>query len=106
MTTVAMLTLAATLAVATPTSVYSGHQPYSIRELPAQVQQAFLREANGARVDDLRRESLDGRPVYEGEILQGGKVTLLQVDSSGQILHRGPTHDAPKSNRSFASVGK
>jgi len=106
MTTIAMLVLAGTLAVATPTSIYSGRHFYSVHQLPAQVQQAFLQEAGGGRVDDLRRETLDGRLVYEGEILQGGKATLLQVDSNGQILHRGPTHDAPKVNRPFASVGK
>jgi hypothetical protein len=106
MTTFAMFALAATLAVATPTSVYPGHQPYSLSDLPAQVQQVFQREANGGRVDELRRETLDGRSVYEGEILKSGKATLLQVDSSGQIVHRGPTHDAPTSHRPFAALGK
>ena len=106
MTTIAMLTLVTTLAVATPTSVYPPHQPYSVRDLPVQVQQAFLREANGGRVDDLRREALDGRTVYEGEIVQGAKATLVQVDMAGQVLHRGPTHDAPRGNRPFASFGK
>jgi uncharacterized membrane protein YkoI len=70
------------------------------------VQQVFQREANGGRVDELCRETLDGRSVYEGEILKSGKATLLQVDSSGQIVHRGPTHDAPTSHRPLAALGK
>jgi hypothetical protein len=106
MKTFAMFALAATLAVATPTSVYPGHQPRSLGDLPAQVQQVFRREAKGGSVDDLRKETLDGRAVYEGEILVNGKATLLQVDSIGQIVHRGPTHDAPTSHRPFGASGR
>ena len=40
------------------------------------------------------------------KILKSGKATLLQVDSSGQIVHRGPTHDAPTSHRPLAALGK
>jgi len=106
MATFAMFALAATLAVATPTSVYPGHQPRSLGDLPAQVQQVFQREAKGGKVDELRKETLDGRAVYEGEILVNGKATMLQVDSIGQIVHRGPTHDAPTSHRPFAASGR
>ena len=95
-------------------SVDAATQPDAIaalrdrKELVVSIEEKVPKQsrANGGRVDELRRETLDGRSVYEGEILKGGKVTLLQVDLSGQIVHRGPTHDAPTSHRPFAALGK
>ena len=98
MTTIAMFALAATLSVATPNSAYQGHRPRSVGALPAEVRQIFQHEAEGGSVGDLRKDTFDGKTVLE--------TMLLQVDSTGQVIHRGPTHDAPKSNRPFAALGK
>jgi hypothetical protein len=106
MTTIAMFALAATLSVATPNSAYQGHRPRSVGALPAEVRQIFQHEAEGGSVGDLRKDTFDGKTVFEGEILKDGKTMLLQVDSTGQVIRRGPTHDAPKSNRPFAALGK
>ena len=106
MTTIAMCALtSAFLSVATPTSNYPHSRSYSVRDLPSAAQLGFDLEAAGGSVSDLRKETLDSRPVYQVEIVKDGKVTLLQVDAAGRVLHRGPTHDAPKPNQPFGAVG-
>jgi hypothetical protein len=107
MTTIAMCVLtSALLSVATPTSNYPHGKAYSLRDLPSAVQLAFDREASGGQVGDMHKETLDSRPVYQGEIVKDGKVTLLQVDAAGNVIHRGPTHDARTPNRPFLAVGR
>jgi hypothetical protein len=107
MTTIAMCAAAsALLSVATPTSNYPHSKSYSVRDLPSAAQLAFEREAAGGSLNGLHKETLDSRPVFQGEIVKDGKVTVLQIDAAGTILHRGPTHDAPTSNRPFSAVGR
>jgi hypothetical protein len=107
MTTIAMCAVAsAFLSVATPTANYPHRKSYSVSDLPSATQQAFEREAAGGSLGDLHKETLDSRPVFQGEVVKGGKVTVLQVDAAGTVLHRGPTHDAPTSNRPFNAVGR
>ena len=44
----------------------------STADLPAAVKSTFDKQAKGAPVQELRRESFNGLPVYSGEIVKNG----------------------------------
>lgn len=62
-------------------------------ELPSAVQSTFQKEAAGGQVEELRSEKRAGKTIYEGEVVQNGKGTELQVSQDGSILKRGKPHD-------------
>jgi hypothetical protein len=67
----------------------------STADLPAAVKSTFDKQAKGAPVQELRRESFNGQPVYSGEIVRKGKGTELWVSEQGKVVYR-VRHDEGK----------
>jgi hypothetical protein len=62
-------------------------------DLPADVRTTFEKQAKGAPVQELRRENLNGQPVYSGQIIRKGRGTALLVSAQGKVVFRGkPEH--------------
>jgi hypothetical protein len=58
-------------------------------DLPPAVRTTFLKQAKGARIQELRRENLNGRPVYSGEIVKNGRGANLRVSEQGKVVFHG-----------------
>jgi hypothetical protein len=69
------------------------HEPVKVEDLPAGVQDTFRTEANGGTVEELRKETRQGKVIYEGEIVKAGKGVDLEVGSDGKVIRRGKAHD-------------
>jgi hypothetical protein len=73
------------------------HESVKMEDLPAAVQETFRAEAQGGRVEELRKETTrEGKVVYEGEIVRNGKGTELEVGADGKVIERGKPHDESK----------
>lgn len=55
-------------------------------ELPAAVQEAIRRHANGRPVGEVDRETWEGRTVYEVEFQQEGSSSRVHVEEDGTIV--------------------
>ena len=70
------------------------HQSVRMEDVPAAVQDTLRKEANGGKIEELRKEkNKQGQVIYEAEIVKEGKGTDIEVDSSGRVVERGQTHD-------------
>jgi hypothetical protein len=69
------------------------HKKVTMDQLPSAVQSTFQKEAAGGQVEELRSEKRAGKTIYEGEVVQNGKGTELQVSEDGSIVKRGKPHD-------------
>lgn len=58
----------------------------SLDQVPAVVRDALVREAGGAKIDTVERETEDGRVVYEAEVTVDGKTLEIEVDATGTLL--------------------
>jgi len=73
------------------------HESVKLEDLPAAVQSTFKREAKGGTVEELRKETRkDGKVIYEGEIVKGGKGWELEVNADGKVIERGKPHSEEK----------
>jgi hypothetical protein len=68
----------------------------SMADLPAPVKATFDKQAKGGEVEEVYKDTKNGKTVYRGEIVKNGKGTDLEVSESGKILHRGKPHDESK----------
>jgi hypothetical protein len=70
------------------------HQSVAMADLPAAAQKTLKREAKGAKIEELRKETRkDGTVAYEAEVVKNGKGTDIEVSAEGKVLERGKTHD-------------
>lgn len=70
------------------------HTPITLEELPAPVKATFEKEAKGGKVEELRKETRkDGKVIYEGEIVKGGKGREIEVNAEGKVVERHKAHD-------------
>ena len=70
------------------------HHSVKMEDLPAAVQDTLRKEANGGKIEKLRKETNGrGQVVYEAEVVKDGKGTDIEVDSSGTVVERGQSHD-------------
>jgi hypothetical protein len=67
--------------------------PVSKDDLPAPVKATFDKEAKGGQVEELHKETKNGKTYYRGEIVKNGKATDLKVSESGKVLHKGKQHN-------------
>jgi uncharacterized membrane protein YkoI len=58
----------------------------SLDQVPAAVRDTLVREARGARIDTVERETENGRTVYEAEVTVDGKEVEIEVDAAGRLL--------------------
>jgi hypothetical protein len=70
------------------------HESVTMADLPAAAQKTLKREAKGAKIEELRKETRkDGTVAYEAEFVKNGKGTDIEVSAEGKVLERGKTHD-------------
>ena len=60
----------------------------SIDQVPAAVKATILREAKGAAIKEIEKETKDGKTVYEAEFVAGGKEIEIKVSADGTLLKR------------------
>jgi len=65
----------------------------SVDQLPGSVRSTFEREAAGGSIEELHKETKNGRTVYEGEVVSKGKGVDLEVADDGALLDKGAPHD-------------
>jgi uncharacterized membrane protein YkoI len=58
----------------------------SLSEVPPAVRNALNREAGGAQISDVERETEDGRTIYEANVTSGGKTWDIKVDENGKVI--------------------
>src|SRR3954471_5159636 len=96
------------LAAAVPTGAFAndsdshprGHS-VTMNDLPKPVRTTFENEAQGGRVEEIRKEiRSDGRVMYWGEVVKHGQGTELEVARTGSVVNRSKTHDEADENDS------
>ncbi len=60
----------------------------SFAEAPAAVQAALTREAGGAKIEKVDKETRDGKTVYEADAMSGGKNWEIVVDEQGTVISK------------------
>jgi len=72
-----------------------------MNDLPKPVRTTFENEAQGGRVEEIRKEiRSDGRVMYWGEVVKHGQGTELEVARTGSVVNRSKTHDEADENDS------
>ncbi len=56
--------------------------------VPAAVRDGLNREAGGAKVEGVDKESRHGKTVYEADVMKDGKNWEIVVDDSGQLVSK------------------
>ena len=74
--------------VASAESAESGEVKLSIDQTPQPVRQTIDRELVGAQLEDIAKKTVDGKTVYETDIIKGGKKWELWVGEDGKIIHK------------------
>jgi len=76
------------------TQAAKGEQKESVTmdQLPPAVQSTFRSEAQGAQVEELSKETQNGKTVYKGEIVKNGEGYKLKVSEEGKVLHKCGPH--------------
>jgi hypothetical protein len=69
------------------------HESVKLADLPASTRAALEREAQGGKIEELRKETNNGMVSYEAEIVKDGKGTDVAVSDKGMVLERGKAHD-------------
>ena len=95
------VSLMSTLAVLafTPTVPAAENKVQELRErikmsqLPPAVKATVEKESAGAKVDEIEKETENGKTIYEVDIVKNGHATHLHVAEDGKVLSRGTNDD-------------
>jgi hypothetical protein len=68
-------------------------QRVGITQLPPAVQDTFLAEIGGGRVENLGRVMTATGERYTGQVINEGEATDIEVDTNGVVVKRGPPRD-------------
>lgn len=60
----------------------------TIGQVPAAVKATILREAKGAKIEEIEKETKKGKTVYEAEFVVDGKEIEIKVAPDGKLLSR------------------
>lgn len=60
----------------------------SLSEVPEAVKATILKEAGGAEIEEVVKETEDGREVYEAEFVANGQEVEIEVAADGSLLER------------------
>lgn len=69
-------------------AAWADEEEVSIDQVPAAVKATILKEAAGAKITEIERETKDGKTIYEAEFLQDGKEIELKIAPDGTLLGR------------------
>jgi uncharacterized membrane protein YkoI len=65
----------------------------SLDDVPAAVKATILKEAAGAEIEEVDKETEDGQTVYEAEFEADGKEIEIEVATDGTLLERETEED-------------
>jgi uncharacterized membrane protein YkoI len=68
----------------------------TIDEVPQAVKDTLLKEADGGTVEEIEKETEDGKTVYGADIVKDDKKFELKVDENGQLLSKEADEDNDK----------
>jgi hypothetical protein len=57
-------------------------------EVPAAVQATLTKEANGAKIDTVDKETDDGKTIYEADVTINGKNYEIKVATDGTLISK------------------
>src|SRR5262245_6491659 len=77
-----------------------------LSDLPTAVRATFDQEAKGGMVEELRKDTKNGKTVYYGEVVKNGKGTDLEVSDTGKLIHRGKAHDESQEKGASKEMSK
>jgi len=60
----------------------------SIDQVPAAVKATILEEAQGGTIEEIERETEDGKTVYEAEVIINGEEVEIEVAADGTLLSK------------------
>ena len=60
----------------------------ALDQVPAAVKATILKEAAGAKITEVERETKDGKTIYEAEFLRDGREIEIQIAPDGTVLGR------------------
>ena len=60
----------------------------TLDQVPAAVKATILKEAAGAKITEIERETKDGKTIYEAEFLRDGQEIEIQIAPDGTVLGR------------------
>ena len=60
----------------------------SLDEVPKAVRATILKEANGAKIEEVVKEIEDGQTIYEAEFVVNGQEVEIEVAPDGTLLER------------------
>lgn len=66
----------------------SQEEEITLDQAPAAVQAAILKEAAGAKITEIEKETKDGKTVYEAEFVRDGKEIEITIAPDGTVLGR------------------
>jgi len=75
------------------TAAYSDEVEVTLDQVPAAVKATILREAAGAKITEIEKETHDGKTVYEAEFLRGGKEVEIKIAPDGSLLGQKAEHE-------------
>ena len=60
----------------------------TIDQVPEAVKKTILKEANGAKITEIEKETKGDKIVYEAEFVVGGKEVEIEIAPDGKLLGR------------------
>ena len=60
----------------------------SLNQVPAAARATLEREANGAAISSVDKETKDGKVVYETDVMLNGHNWEIKVDPDGKLIHK------------------
>ncbi len=65
----------------------------SLDQVPAAVKATLEKESQGARIEEIEKETEDGKTVYSVEILKGKEKSEIEISEDGKVLKRETEED-------------
>lgn len=93
-----------------PEAVEAGEVKVKLDETPAPVRSTIERELVGAELEDIAKKQINGKTVYETDIIRDGKKWELHIDADGKMIHKlqegsAAERGADKAEEAAAAVG-
>jgi len=60
----------------------------SLAQCPAPVKATIEKEAKGGTIEEIEKETENGKVIYEAEIVVGGKAYEIRVAPDGKLLSK------------------
>ena len=69
-------------------------QKVTREQLPEAVKATLDKEAKGGKVEDIEKQTLDGKVIYEADVILGGKEWEIRIAADGTLVGKKLEGDA------------